>query len=299
MTDTAVISENGHADLVLAERALVTSAPVAAVKQQQDDYQALCKALLDETDYQKIGKKQFPKKSAVRKLSVAFNVSCQVLDRSYERDDRNRIIRAEVLVRATAPNGRFMDGLGAADVTEKCCPGSEMCTKSTHYEDSGRPTGHVHCDETCTGERHFSNASHDIPATAHTRATNRACLDLFGMGEVSAEEIGDRGRQHDNHGDSQSQQRQSSSTPKAASEKQIGLIKSLAKERGFSTGSQVAPFINETVGRQTQGWEDLISREASSVIDRLNEMKENGEYAPQEAEVLEEQATFGTTEDPF
>ena len=39
------------------------------------------------------------------------------------------------------------------------------------------------------GERGFAHPNHDIPATAHTRATNRAIADLIGAGEVTAEEM--------------------------------------------------------------------------------------------------------------
>jgi len=123
------------------------------------DYQRLCNRLLNDDDVQHIGGRSFRKKSAWRKLAVAFGVSCEVRERTYDRDEDGAVTRAEVLVRATAPNGRFMDGLGVCDISE----------------------------------RKFSKPQHDIPATAMTRATNRACADLFGMGEVSAEEITDDG----------------------------------------------------------------------------------------------------------
>lgn len=158
---------------------LVTiAAPVATIERAFHDYQQLCGRLLDDTDVQRIGKRDFRKKSAWRKLAVAFGVSCEILDRSYERAGR-AIIRAEVIVRATAPNGRFMDGLGACDLFEKCCPAD--CRNGSQH--------HTHCTADCSGAIHFSNPNHDLPATAATRATNRACADLFGMGEVSAEEI--------------------------------------------------------------------------------------------------------------
>lgn len=160
-------------------------APTQDIVAAQQAYHGLCVALLDDSDHQTIGKKNFRKKSAWRKLAVAFNVSVELLDRTYERDANGRIIRAEVIARATAPNGRTMDGLGACDLYEKCCPGtdgeSQECTNRSQY--------HKHCRVNCNGKPHFSNPSHDLPSTAHTRATNRACADLFGMGEVSAEEI--------------------------------------------------------------------------------------------------------------
>lgn len=161
--------------------------PIAAeaeIVEAFNAYQHLCSTLLSADDYQSFsGGKSFRKKSAWRKLAVAMGVSCEIIDRSYERDG-GRIIRAEIVVRATAPNGRSWDGLGACDLFEKCCV--QPCSKRSW-------NNHTCCDANCSGARHFSNPQHDLPATAATRATNRACADLFGFGEVSAEEIVDRG----------------------------------------------------------------------------------------------------------
>lgn len=51
--------------------------------------------------------------------------------------------------RAIMPDGRFSDGWGG------CTP----------------------------VEKRFAKPNHDVPATAETRAKNRACSDLFGIGE--------------------------------------------------------------------------------------------------------------------
>lgn len=168
-----------HGSLVRA------AAPVSDVEAAFREYTTLCERLLDAGDVQSIGGKQFRKKSAWRKLAVAFGVSCKIIERDYERSEAGRIIRAEVVVTATAPNGRSMDGLGACDLYEKCC--QQPCKKA-------RWNDHTCCPVDCSGAAHFSNSQHDLPATAATRATNRACADLFGMGEVSAEEITDRGQ---------------------------------------------------------------------------------------------------------
>lgn len=160
------------------------AAPVEQIRNAFQEYQGLCESLLVEDDHQTIGNRRFKKKSAYRKLAVAFNVTVELVERVYERNDAGRIIRAEVVARAIAPNGRAMDGLGACDLFEKCCD-VETCRNKSQY--------HSHCKVGCDGTIHFSNPQHDLPATAATRATNRACADLFGMGEVSAEEITDRG----------------------------------------------------------------------------------------------------------
>ena len=120
------------------------------------EYQELCVKLLDDNDWQTIQGKRFPKRSAWRKLAVAYGVSFEIKDRSLFWDDDGNLKSAEFIVRATAPNGRFADGWGACAVAER---------------NAGR------------------KAHHDIPATAETRAKNRAAADLFGMGEVSAEEV--------------------------------------------------------------------------------------------------------------
>lgn len=155
--------EPSVADLTPALRpasALVEpAAETDKIEQAFRAYTALCDRLLNADDYQRIGPKQFRKKSGWRKLAVAFGVSCELVDKDYAFNDKGEIQRAECIVRATAPNGRSMDGLG-------------VCHRA---------------------ERGFSKPEHDIPATAMTRATNRACSDLFGMGEVSAEEVGAAG----------------------------------------------------------------------------------------------------------
>jgi|TARA_R100000655_G_scaffold1922_4_gene7261 hypothetical protein len=120
------------------------------------EYQDLCVSLLNEADWQEIKGRRFAKRSAWRKLAVAYGVSFTIVDRQIFWDDNGNLKAAEFVIRATAPNGRHADGWGACSVEER---------------NAGR------------------KATHDIPATAETRAKNRAAADLFGMGEVSAEEI--------------------------------------------------------------------------------------------------------------
>ena len=187
----ALVTQSTEVDVLTGEilpprTDLLTAAPVTEVVALQQQYRELCTGLLDaREDFQRIGSSDFKKKSAWRKLAVAFNVSTEVLDERETRDEAGRIVRARYHVRATAPNGRHWDGIGVCDVRERCClPG---CSKGG---------SHRHCpaalENLCLGFTHFSNAEHDVPATAHTRASNRACADLFGLGEVSAEEVSDR-----------------------------------------------------------------------------------------------------------
>jgi hypothetical protein len=172
------------------------AADLATIGRAFQEYQDLRLQLLDKKDdFQKIGNKSHPKKSAWRKLSTAFGVSLSIVTKEHTRDSNGRILRSEFVCRATASNGRFADGWGLCDIHEKCC--EEGCTKGGNHKHCPASEG-----KTCSGARHFSHSEHDIPATAETRAKNRAASDLFGMGEVSAEEIMSAGEVHDSGGGS-------------------------------------------------------------------------------------------------
>ena len=133
------------------------AATVDECEEAFEDYQALNRRLLVETDFAMIDGKAFMCRSGLRKLAVFYGVSYEVRDRTITYGDDDRIIRAEFLVRATAPNGRYSDGWGAASAREPIGRGNK--------------------------------ADHNLPAVAETRAKNRASADLFGLGQVSAEEI--------------------------------------------------------------------------------------------------------------
>ena len=146
-------------------------------------YQELTKQLLDESDYQKIGRSKFKKKSAWRKYARAFTISCQVVNEQIVRDESQYPIYARFTVRATTPDGRFQESEQECHITERCC--QQPCAKRSWDR-------HTCCPKDCPGKLHFSHPG-DLPATAHTRAKNRAIADLIGAGEVSAEEMADDG----------------------------------------------------------------------------------------------------------
>lgn len=134
-----------------------------------DNYQELTKALLDESDYQGT---QFKKKSAWRKYATAFNLSDEIIKEEEIREpDTQQIITSKVWVKCTAPNGRSTVGVGICSIYDKIS-----------NKDMSQPSNFVL-------RQRFSNAEHDIPSTAHTRAKNRAISDMIGAGEVSAEEM--------------------------------------------------------------------------------------------------------------
>lgn len=162
-------------------------AGVDEVREAFEQYLTLRRTIVVESDITRIGKKEFVNKSGWRKLGTVMGTSSELRSRDYARDAQGRTVSAEVVVRAHAPNGRFMDGLGVCEIHERCCPRAYeggVCTDKRSY--------HTHCEPGCDGFLHFSKPQHDLPATAYTRALNRASSDLFGFGEVSAEEITDR-----------------------------------------------------------------------------------------------------------
>ena len=192
---------NEVARVETGERALGTivelGVPVEQVRAAFAAYVELTQKILTPDDYQTVkqgGKdKTFKKKSAWRKYSTAFNLT-ELVDQGYleiERDGFNRPTNARALVVMQATNGRTASGYHECNVHERCCPAAfgERCSKKGWK-------GHFCCSTGCTGHSHWSHPG-DIPATAHTRAKNRAISDMIGAGEVSAEEVTDDGPQYD------------------------------------------------------------------------------------------------------
>jgi hypothetical protein len=165
------------AELVRAPRAEGALMPLPAeqVVEGMRAYQRLLRELLEPKDWQTHDKqgrplaKPFLKKSGWRKIARAFNLSFERVDSRVERDEHGAPVRAEVWMRAVAPNGQYGDGDGY-------CSADEVRFKSW----KGR-----------------QKVENDLRSTATTRAKNRATADLVGMGEVSAEEIAPGGEEED------------------------------------------------------------------------------------------------------
>lgn len=147
------------------------------------EYQDLTHQLLDDSDYQSIGKKKFKKKSAWRKYARAFNISDRVTYEEIIREEDGFPIYARIRVEARHTNGRTSEADHECHISERCCPAAHglPCDKSSW-------NSHSCCARGCVGRQHWSHPG-DIPATATTRAKNRAISDLIGAGEVSAEEM--------------------------------------------------------------------------------------------------------------
>lgn len=152
---------------------------VESAKAFMDNYQDVCKALLDSSDYQNVkinGKNTaFKKKSAWRKIATAFNISDDIVEKEIIREENYQIISATFVVKVTAPNGRCGLGTASCSIFDKI-----------KHTDTETPSNFEL-------RKRFNNAENDVIGTAHTRAKSRAISDLVGMGEVSAEEMAEMG----------------------------------------------------------------------------------------------------------
>lgn len=166
--------EENNTPAIVEEMAVVN---VDKALNDWNTYQQLTRELLNDSDYQDIKGKRFKKKQAWRKYMRAFNISTRIVDKEIIKNDKGRVTEASFTVRAWTPDGRESEGWG-------------NCSR---FENRG-----------------FNKPNHDIPATAMTRATNRAISDLIGAGEVSAEEM-----EHENSG----KKKPTSTTKKPASSK--------------------------------------------------------------------------------
>lgn len=159
MTD----SEDGTEPLSASPGVELLLPDLGAADRMMVRYQELTRRQLDRTDW--IGDPgaagSFVKKTGWRKIQTFYRVSTEIRQRDLERDQDGRLLRAYVLARAVAPDGRYADGDGA-------CSSDEQRFRSV----GGR-----------------AKIEHDLPATAATRATNRAISNLVGFGAVSAEEV--------------------------------------------------------------------------------------------------------------
>lgn len=123
-------------------------------------YQRLLRDLLEPSDWQTHDKRgnalerPFLKKCGWRKIARAFNLSFERISGAVERDEAGSPLRAEVWIRAVAPNGQYGDGDGYCSL------------------DEGR----------FNSARGRAKLENDLRTTATTRAKNRAVADLVGMG---------------------------------------------------------------------------------------------------------------------
>lgn len=111
--------------------------------------------VVNEKDFANIKGKLSICKSGVRKIQLALNISTEIVSNEVWKEGKEWV--AKYIVKAIAPSGRTATCVGVCEQFEK-----------------GR-----------------ERTRHDTEATAQTRATSRAILDLAGFGAVSATEIDD------------------------------------------------------------------------------------------------------------
>lgn len=136
--------------------------------------------LMTARDYQRTRDgNQFPKKSYFIKLAIAYGVTLKIKE-GYPRleyDAGGTLWRAEVIVQAIAPSGRVTEGLGVCTTNEP----------RYRYQYDSKDGKHFAGEAIKSA---MQKLDHDLPATAETRAKNRACATMFGWeGEVSWEEV--------------------------------------------------------------------------------------------------------------
>lgn len=136
---------------------------VRTVNAAMREYQQGLQAILDADDYQAFADrggdpKRFVKRSGWRKIATWFTLDLLINPTSItvDRDEHGNPLRARVVGRVVAPNGRVAEDVGACSITEP---------------------------------RQFNRPENDLITTAATRALNRATSNLVGMGAVTAEEV--------------------------------------------------------------------------------------------------------------
>jgi len=180
--------------------------------------------LLDKSDYQMIAGKQFIKKSGFRKLIVAFNLTDRILEQErVEREDETFYWR--MVVECEADNGRKCTGVGICD----------------------------------SAERNFAHVEHDVYATAHTRAKNRAISDMVAGGIVSAEEMANEPPERPKT------ERKTTKAPQEVRAQEHNALAKVKLKKGQTWDNIFKEFAEEIQTRQEQLGE-LWSFEAAAVV---------------------------------
>ena len=135
---------------------------IQEVKKAMLFYDKVKTELLTKDDMQAIAGKQFVKRSGWRKVALAFALSDRIV--SEKRTDRaDGSFVWHIVVEVSTQAGRTCTGSGACDTNER---------KARE-----------------AGKSAWAHIEHDVYATAHTRAKNRAISDMVAAGALSAEEL--------------------------------------------------------------------------------------------------------------
>ena len=184
-----VDTRTGEIVPVVPTALVVPVAPVPDVVGALEEFERVSRAILRRGDWQQAGQDgAFVVRSGWRRLSLAYGLSDELVDRIVERAVGGRFERVTTVLRVVAQNGRAVTGVGVASLKERCC--ADGCRKR-----------HQHCRHDCDGVRHWTAADHSISATSFTRALSRGISDLVGGGpaddELPDEDTGDWDGGHD------------------------------------------------------------------------------------------------------
>ncbi|MGC8699233.1 MAG: hypothetical protein ACP5RE_03560, partial [Candidatus Acidifodinimicrobium sp.] len=204
----------------------VVSPDVEGTVKALQQFRQLKTSVLSPEDTVTIDGKPFIKRSGWRKIALAFNITTEIVDIQHERLENDYIVH--VRARAIAPNQRISEGIAA-------------CSKSEF-----------------TGKREKMGTTHNIEATASTRAINRAISDLVGGGEVSAEEI------ITEQETVQAPVQQAHPQTEKITDKQLSFLKQLMTSEG------VKDFVTKELNGKSI--ENLTKGEASSLLDKIRNL---------------------------
>lgn len=262
-----VVDKQGQQPATVQGPGMITLAgSIDQMVEQFQLYQQLKTRLADKDDFQKIGKTQFPKKSFVRKIQRAFNLSCEIIQDEPLKDEKGKIIAWLAKARAIhTATGSFQEADGSCSFDEK-------------VDRNGKP---IKAQQTI----------HNIRAHAVTRAKNRAILDLVGFGDVSAEEINASEYGGGGYGyDEQPQRQQRQMNPLNQRKREILTT---CRQKGL-TDQQAAKVVATLLKRNTN---DMTLEEAGNILEvvqtseggDLLELIGEGEVETVEVEVVEEE----------
>ncbi|MHC1744865.1 MAG: hypothetical protein AB9873_17810 [Syntrophobacteraceae bacterium] len=191
-TATAVVSAAAGGAIV--RPAVSVEEALAAWKQYKD----LRQQIIEPSDVQKIGDREFLKKSYWRKLEKFFNLRIQLMDES-ERPMK-ALVRTTKKKRKDHGQWKEVDVKEVeyypmeADITPRANEELKVTVVfSAVYRAIAENGAYVDADgHSDIWEKGYPNSYHNAKATAGTRAKNRAISDLVGGGEESAEEMPDK-----------------------------------------------------------------------------------------------------------
>lgn len=186
---TALVSTQSGGAIV--RPAVTVEEAIEAWKQ----YKELRRQIIEPSDVQRIGDREFLKKSYWRKLEKFFNLRVQLMEQS------ERSLKA--LIRTTKKKRKRGQSWEEFDVKEveyypleaELAPKANEEVKvtvvfSAVYRAIAENGAYVDADgHADIWEKGYPNSYHNAKATAGTRAKNRAISDLVGGGEESAEEV--------------------------------------------------------------------------------------------------------------